>query len=57
MSHIIFTIQWSIIALLLIISLYVGIKDLNKMKKINTVLRENRKKLFINPVVCNLNYN
>lgn len=39
------------ITVLLVISIYVGIKDLNKMKKINIVVKENRKKLFYNHLV------
>ncbi|CAD8065085.1 unnamed protein product [Paramecium primaurelia] len=44
----VFTFQMLAITVLLVISIYVGLKDLKKMKKINIVVRENRKKLFYN---------
>lgn len=44
------------ITILLIISIFFGVKDLNKMKKINIVVRENRKKLFYNHLVHYYNY-
>ncbi|CAD8075582.1 unnamed protein product [Paramecium sonneborni] len=46
----IFKIQLLVIVVLLVISCCVGIKDLYKMKKINIIVRENRKKLFFNHI-------
>ncbi|CAD8160899.1 unnamed protein product [Paramecium octaurelia] len=44
----VFKLQMLVITVLLAISIYVGIKDLKKMKKINIVVKENRKKFFYN---------
>ncbi|CAD8087932.1 unnamed protein product [Paramecium sonneborni] len=44
----VFKIQLIVITLLLVISGYVGIKDQSKMKKINVIVRKNRKKFFLN---------
>ncbi|CAK79510.1 unnamed protein product (macronuclear) [Paramecium tetraurelia] len=44
-------VQLLVITTLLVISFYVGKKDLNRMNKINIDVKENRKKLFYNHLV------